>query len=1788
MFHVPEDPSVPECKNLDWFPPPFGASERVKKLDDWNAGKLPGITPKLLSPEWIVCHAERFLVDYESIILEHLKSKMRNLKAVGSEVDLFAKGFSLESKAKEHEPLVELYNSSLLFYLTEVLDSVLLSRIQHWFKAVEAENHKWGLAKTEILRHLRTTTCRSTLLQLTCLKRRDGEPLLDWTNSISLLRSRMKSNQVELTDPVYLEFLEHQTSPAELRLFPTKPKTFQEWEDFVQSKDPRTMPRYRSNPSQVRVPSFNSPSKKEYRRSREHRPRETKDHPHRSSETKTTPKVRFSLDKPAKPTSSLPSGKPHLEKESRNPSLFCRYCKEHGHELPDCPKLAKKQSHRRNDNVSGSPSEPETPDRSHLSRDAKTRGEQKRRTGRQFMIQSRPADHGDTPDPEDSLPRDLVRAKNISGRPIRTRSGNFRPIKTTRGKFPTNNPKNLERVHQIGSRSILLAWVDYRDSKGKPTNGLVALDTCSSENIFLEASSHPSDIQVETVVSVCGGQAKLGPSANFIMLRHATHEVGAVLFGSVGTNDEATGHIPRDCVALLGRHAIRDLQVDLNYHNLSTEIEQLSVISPESYVSEKFVRQVMDQKQREAPVDPSLLHIQVSDDVPLDIARKLRVAFTKYKHVFRMEPKLPRPMLGEPYAFKIKPNATYPTCPPPRYTPAKAEYLTQVVRSGLESGLLEPAYDSPIVSRIHIALKPGDPPGLRDCGDYVDVNDRIEKIAPDFSKIPDEVEKFASAKCFFETDAAAFYNLITLCESTRNWTTVHTPLGKVRWTRMPFGIKNAGTIAHSRLREYLRKLPDDTFHRLANYFDDITGGAISHEVLLTDFIALLEICDRFHITLGIKKTRFGFKSAKFGGFELGDGKRSLAQRNLGPLRDLEPPRDVPSLRHILGVFVQSKEMLRNYSQRVKPLTRLTGKVVWRWTALEQKAFEDIRNEIVQRPAIYFPDFSRQLYLDTDASDVGLGGCLYFYDDDDTSNPRKVIKYISKCFNEAMLKRPIFYREAYAMVYCLQQCRFYVECSSRAVIVQTDHMPLKWIRHCRKGPVSAWILEDLAGLDYEIRYIKGSANPLADSLSRYPLIKPGTLTADGILQAFQTLLDTLSDEAKMIKKLWVWAGPDTMTISRTVQHWRKPRNPIHQKAPKPSFIEGSVWTYAIVAPDPATAPAICARLLKTGKPFSCLVPSELVSWIPVGNSQEVDLDVKEALDRSKKIALLSASQAWITTGLNGASDHVFPVEKPRDPVSLSSVKEWIPLQKSEEKTLELECGDDMVIRKNGLMMYAPMNEKARIIVPSSLRSPLVQKAHESSQHRGWKKTLAALRADYYWKDMSSFVSKQVKLCKVCNLLKCRLNTAHGQFASVEADGPRMEWGIDFMSVAESKDGHRYLLTCTDLLTHELRLIPTKTRSADEAVTALLRQLVYVCGVPTRIRSDDAKEFLSHLMQGLNTALGISHTTTMGYNARGNAMAETSHRYVNEVLKLLPPDQRPFWPSKTTEWEFSFNTTVHSSIGITPYEFVHGKPARTVISVLGSDPADSQPISRERASGLFGRIKKAATIYKEVALKAQREMKTDYLDRLNSSGLKRQYSHGDFVAVFVPRQERDWRPKHSVSWRGPMKVLNRLGPTSYKLLEISSNKVFRRNVSNLSPWTAPVLVDPPPDDLKDSPATELESDNFITGKTVAYLDESEQKLWLADVLATDGNTAQCHFRGTTSSNFKTARFDLVWIEEKSGLCILGAPKGHERAKAWSGTVYREDVMLFDVCLTSAHRISAASRRSLSKLPHAILRR
>ena len=61
------------------------------------------------------------------------------------------------------------------------------------------------------------------------------------------------------------------------------------------------------------------------------------------------------------------------------------------------------------------------------------------------------------------------------------------------------------------------------------------------------------------------------------------------------------------------------------------------------------------------------------------------------------------------------------------------------------------------------------------------------------------------------------------------------------------------------------------------------------------------------------------------------------------------------------------------SHIIQTLTVLTShKVKFKWTKLEQKAFDDIKNSVYQDTLLAYPDFNRRFDIHTDASDYQLG------------------------------------------------------------------------------------------------------------------------------------------------------------------------------------------------------------------------------------------------------------------------------------------------------------------------------------------------------------------------------------------------------------------------------------------------------------------------------------------------------------------------------------------------------------------------------------------------------------------------------------------------------------------------------------------------------------------------------------------------------------------------------------------------------------------------------------------------
>ena len=139
--------------------------------------------------------------------------------------------------------------------------------------------------------------------------------------------------------------------------------------------------------------------------------------------------------------------------------------------------------------------------------------------------------------------------------------------------------------------------------------------------------------------------------------------------------------------------------------------------------------------------------------------------------------------------LKLKVNA-----PPPYYEVRKVPvHLLPLViaklRKLIKEDLLEPApsggskWASPIV----VLKKDGD---LRICGDYkIGVN---HKVCADSYPIPNvEVarHKLAELKVFSKIDLKSAYHQIPIDENFKEVTTINTPIGLLRWKRMPYGIK---------------------------------------------------------------------------------------------------------------------------------------------------------------------------------------------------------------------------------------------------------------------------------------------------------------------------------------------------------------------------------------------------------------------------------------------------------------------------------------------------------------------------------------------------------------------------------------------------------------------------------------------------------------------------------------------------------------------------------------------------------------------------------------------------------------------------------------------------------------------------------------------------------------------------------------------------------------------------------------------------------------------------------------
>lgn len=409
--------------------------------------------------------------------------------------------------------------------------------------------------------------------------------------------------------------------------------------------------------------------------------------------------------------------------------------------------------------------------------------------------------------------------------------------------------------------------------------------------------------------------------------------------------------------------------------------------------------------------------------------------------------------------------------------PDKRKFVIDKVKEMESQGLIEPStsgWASPIVLP---KKKNGD---YRLCVDLRQVNNKTVSDAYPMPDLRNLIKQVSGAKVFSTLDLNSGYWQVEVEESSRPMTAFSTPRGLYQFRVMPFGLKNAPATFMRLMEEVLSGYTGE-FCQV--YLDDILVYSKNFNEHLEHLARVLERLKLHGLTCQLKKCQFVSSSVEYLGHVLTEkGLERQTEKNKA-IEEQERPRTKRQVRQFLGLCGWYSSFVPHFESKAAPLTDLLNKdKPFKWTQREEAAFQEIKRAICDSPGLAYLDPSREVCLQTDASDIGLGAVLFH---EKVGGGKDIIEYASRKLSPTERNYCTAEKEALAVVWAVGKFRGYLE--GRRFKLFTDNSSLQWLNKTSgaKSKLMRWALV-LNDFDFEIHHVPGTSNQAADSLSRNPM------------------------------------------------------------------------------------------------------------------------------------------------------------------------------------------------------------------------------------------------------------------------------------------------------------------------------------------------------------------------------------------------------------------------------------------------------------------------------------------------------------------------------------------------------------------------------------------------------------------------------------------------------------------------------------------------------------------------------
>ncbi len=369
--------------------------------------------------------------------------------------------------------------------------------------------------------------------------------------------------------------------------------------------------------------------------------------------------------------------------------------------------------------------------------------------------------------------------------------------------------------------------------------------------------------------------------------------------------------------------------------------------------------------------------------------------------------------------------------------------LMEFLNEQLQKGYIRPSkspYASPF---FFIKKKDGK---LQPVQDYRKLNALTIKNRYPLPLIPEIIDKVQDAHLFTKLDVRWGYNNVRIREGDEWKAAFKTNQGLYEPSVMFFRLTNSPSTFQTMMDTIFRDLI--LTNEVIVYMDDILITTIHdlthHQELIHQVLYRLEEHDLY---LKPEKCTFEALEVEYLGVIIGHGTIRMDPVKTQGVRTWEAPTNLTEAQGFVGFLNFYRWFIKGFSKLARPLHDLTKKgVAWRWTHVEQKAFDTLKEAVAKEPVLIFPQLDKPFEMEVDASSIAIGAVLNQEGEDGRKHP---IAYYSESFSSLERNYDVYDRELLAIIKALRQWRTYLLGSPHKIMIYTDHSNLQYWKEPRK-------------------------------------------------------------------------------------------------------------------------------------------------------------------------------------------------------------------------------------------------------------------------------------------------------------------------------------------------------------------------------------------------------------------------------------------------------------------------------------------------------------------------------------------------------------------------------------------------------------------------------------------------------------------------------------------------------------------------------------------------------------------